>query len=777
MAKKKKRRGKKKPKKKKDKVNKVKSLEGMLKPDYIVMESPFKRIPTDKLYEGIKVFAEKEKEEFNKSLYELKNLIKSFDVCDLTTWFSMYCLTTPLGTRKEKPDSILQFHVELLQAIALQESFDINEWRPVLPQDAQKIEELLKTLSQSFFNQRYGEIDFTNEIEARKMFIIESMRSSTFAIRNWGYPDQIIRIVSNLFSSIDDDIKTVTGVSIVNLIKMCENIIARIEERINEHVKKTSKLLRLKKLNDIIDTYLTNFPTVKNSKEDLLKLSKKFKNKKDFIWSLICHSDLFIRDIYIFNLQECLDAYPDNINPEALAAVLETWSLERGGLKDYRTEHLFLANPIWSKPLIKLEDNKFCWPIPGLFFHCCFDLMESVFCHDSKLREKYEKRRSQFLEQAIENLFLEAFPQAEVHKGSQWHNEKDDKGYENDLLIVIDSFAIVVEAKSGKISAPARRGAPSRLKKKIKELIIEPSIQARRFAKYLETECLSKVIKFPSKHGGINKVDLTNVRYILTLGVTLESFSPLATMLPELYECGFIDSKSDLSPNMSLADLEIIFDLLETSCEKIHYLVRREQFERNATYYADEIDLLVFYLQNGFNIGDQEFNQHNLFLYGISKEVDNYFLSKYYPKEEAVRKPRPRRTQWWDDIINKLESKKILRWTEMALILLNVSYTDQKKFEKNFRKVKKDVDIHWKKPGHHNSVILYTGPQQRRQIVIGLAYKNIDREERNLRIKNIAIESMEKEGLSKALVIGVDVGKNDYPYSILAVIGDDSIKI
>ena len=65
---------------------------------------------------------------------------------------------------------------------------------------------------------------------------------------------------------------------------------------------------------------------------------------------------------------------------------------------------------------------------------------------------------------------------------------------------------------------------------------------------------------------------------------------------------------------MALTDLEIVFELLPRVHEKLHYLERRAEFEHNADYTADEIDLLAFYLQTGFNIGEDEYDGKNSFI-------------------------------------------------------------------------------------------------------------------------------------------------------------------
>ena len=761
--------------KKKDKDSRsgqIRTLKGMVTEKYVSSSSPFKDLEMDQIWELVKHVSDQNKHEFKKVLDELKEYIKPFDLLSLVSWFSYYCLTAAPGINPEweSQDIVLQHHIEILQALKLQESLEnLETWKPLLPENTQTINDLLKRLSLSFGLQR---LEYKNdELEQKKFSIIEGLRNNTMALRNWGYAKQITRIVEDIYRPIDEEIKKETGLSVICLIKMGVGVIRKIEDRINESRGHLIKILRSETAAELVDTYLASYPFIETSREDMLKLSVKFLSLQDFKNSLVCHTDVFLSDIFSLKLYDFVEAYEDEVNPETLEVLLDNWSISFGELKDYPTEYIFLSNPIWDKPLIKVDDKEYAWPIPGLFLHSCAPLMESIFSTKLKLKEKYEKRRGKFLEEDIERLFRASFKETQIFKNLKWDSIDDGKVYESDLLVVMDSFAIVVEAKGGKISAPTRRGAPNRLKREIQDLIVDPAKQARRFARYLENNLTKLVLK--NDNNEEVKVDLSNVKRVITLSVTLELFGNIQTQLKELREAGLIASE-DVQPCMSLADLEIVLDLLETSCEKIHYLTRRSEFEQKANYLGDEIDLLVFYLQTGFNIGETEFNGQPLMLSGASQLLDSYYLVKLDLRDlvasSSTQKPRPRRTQWWQDIITKLDIKRIPGWTEISYTLLNVSFEDQKKFERSFQKVKRETDLKWQKEGHLNSLILSNGPPQRQEIIIGFAYKNIDKETRNNRMKNSAVESIGRVGLKAALVVGVELPDNVYPYSVLAIV-------
>lgn len=737
---------------------------------FTLMPNPFAGLSETEVTKVVRNMAVEADKTFRDSFSRLQRKIRRSDPLLSLSWFATYFLSGPLGydPEVEKADPILQHHVEILQALTLVLPEDSFEHKPVTPSHARELEDLLRTTSRSFHIRRLASLREVESLKPRRRAaIIEAMRLHTQVVRNWGYPEQIAQIVRTVFAPLEEDIEKKTGVRVRHLIDMCLAIIRRSEDRLNAHRDLVRPILKARTAKQAVDRYLKVRPDVASERHRLLALAEEFESLEGFAGALICHTDMLLGDIYTFTLDDFVSAYPAPIARENLRTILVRWSHPFGSLTDFDPEHIFLANPIWARPLLQLSDEVFAWPIPGLFFHSCFGLMESVINGDSELVSRYEKCRSMFLEDEIEGLVRNAFATALVFRGCVWHDKETGKTYENDLLVVLDSYAIVIEAKSGRVTAPARRGAPSRLEAEIDELIAEPSEQACRFADFLKNHPAEH--QFTTVSGRTNNVDASQVRHVVRLGITLECLAALGTRLPELCASGFlVEDPAKLTPNISLADLEIIFEILEGLCTKIHYLVRRAEFDQNARYTGDELDLLVFYLKTGFNIGETEFKGPPLLLGPLSKELDPYFVTRAHGK--SAPKPSPRRTAWWDDILTRMESGPIPRWTDVGYIMLNVSYEDQRKFQRMFSVVKRNVIKNWQKRGHRNSLVLLSGPPQRRDVIVGLAYKNVDKNTRNGMMVSLAADEMRKAKVPMALVIGVDVDREDYPYTVLCLV-------
>ena len=88
------------------------------------------------------------------------------------------------------------------------------------------------------------------------------------------------------------------------------------------------------------------------------------------------------------------------------------------------------------------------------------------------------------MEEKVVEIIKRRFPESNTVSGVKWKFKGTE--YETDLITFLDSHALIVEAKSGKISDPALRGAPARLKKHIEEILVAPNIQSKRLKEKLE---------------------------------------------------------------------------------------------------------------------------------------------------------------------------------------------------------------------------------------------------------------------------------------------------
>src|SRR5215213_5906641 len=161
--------------------------------------------------------------QFEGAFADLQERLLQFEPLSLLATLSLYQLTAPPGRRTPRigREPLHQHHVELLQALILRHRRDNFPWMPTFP-DLAAFADLADLTSRMFFVRRIAPADSPPDGERRQ--IQESIRLQTQAVRNWGYPHQMWRIVADLFAPLNDRIETETGVRVADLQVMCRGI-------------------------------------------------------------------------------------------------------------------------------------------------------------------------------------------------------------------------------------------------------------------------------------------------------------------------------------------------------------------------------------------------------------------------------------------------------------------------------------------------------------------------------------------------------------------------
>lgn len=706
--------------------------------------------------------------EFKESLEKLVEKISSVDVLHLLSVLAFYGLSvgmTKTGkTSKNKNPTIRQSHVELVQALALRLSVSEQSSEPVQPHQVQEIWDLLISFDTAFNLKRLVQIQNAKTEQKKAVLQVQEwLRLHTNIVRNWGYFTRVISIAKRLYSDLDPLFKKSVGLEATSIIDVFEGLVLYVEEVNNERFQQIRTVFKARTIEEAIKTYHDIYD-LPGSVEEITALLRERGAAIEEVRSLILsHSELFLKNKFLFTIEELASSM--NVEPVALECALSKLSYQFGDLKDSNPEHFFLGNPVWTKPLIKLPTDTYFCVIPQLLFSFIFQSLDSLLSPEEIKDEVQDKCRPKFLENEIKRLFTEAFPQAVFKQNFKWKDSNVE--YESDFIMQIDSHLIIVEAKSGAVSRSALRGAPGSAKDDIQELLISPAIQSKRFADKI-IELKAKQV-FPETFQTLN-FDINGIERIIRLSVTLEDFATIQSQVSRLRDTGWIDKDFSAAPTIALADLEVVFDILTSVPQKIHYLVRRSELEEHMQYRGDELDLLGFYLETGFNLGKEEFEPREWMISGMSEKVDEYYVAL----DQGIirKKPTLELIKWWKDIQLRIKQRSPYRWLEVAMMLLNVSLDDQRKVEIEFKKITKNVKKNWRQPGHINSITIHL--PQRREAVGLLAFRESEQDQRREFMRNLAGQSFSETNAERCLVIGVNIDDRDwYPYSILGVFQRD----
>ena len=742
-----------------------------VKMKFVRMSDPFGNAPMEVRRKVAMEIATAAKARFEAAYPKLIEWFDTYDPPYILSFCILYFLSAPQGVDKEAVDGKLDFashHLELLQAFALM--------RPRAGTSAplkDRAKELQRTLNSITEDLGLAQLtvlrDDMSDTEVKKHFVINQMRSQTFAIRNWAYPDQTFAHLRAVFSGGLDEVlkREYGGASVVRLIDALAALAEETNGRLNAHLARLGPAIRAATYEECYAEYQKAFSLIRDDSDQMRDVFVRMcgSDLRSFKSLLMAHSDLFLDQVFTFTMDDIMKAYGDDSHRAGVLTMIQKLSYRFGDLAGRDRNHFLFSNPVLVRPFIDLENGSFFWALAGIVAHTLPAMLEELV--PPAERERYSATRASYLEDSVESLIRNAFPDGRVYRGSQWcPSPADPIQYENDILLVIDSTAIIFECKSHLVDAPARRGAELRLIDTLEDIVVSASDQAQRFADFLKAR--RQVHEFSTKSGAVNRVDTTRLVRFIPISVTYENLGFVSANLKEAVAAGLIEPGHSLVPSICITDLETTCEVLDSQAQRIHYLARRAEIEKTMKYHGDEMDLLAFYVENGFNVGELEDGDTFISIAMKSKELDPYFVAR--ADGVSVPKPSLRLTEWWKDLLSKVEQIRNEFWPEVAYVLLSVAYGDQQKFERGFHKLADRVDRGQVKE-KHNWMVLLSGTRAKRQYaVLGFPYKSIDREERNDMMKHMAAEVEEQTPVVGIVVLGINLDTIAYPYSVLAYI-------
>ncbi len=748
----------------KSKQNNKKSSPNTSEPVFRMVENPLANLSDEERRLLVEEMGKNSEKQFQESLTKLQEILRQYDLITLLSILSAYGLTAGLGNDGVKPSKhsnpLIQSHVETCQALALQVNTEELSVSPVTPDVVQQARDALVSIAPSFsFKRMTGKQVDAPEDQAAVVQLQEMVRSHTQMVRNWGYFSQVKIISKELYSSFDELLLEKVRFRASDVIYVFDFMVSSIEETLSVRMILLSELYRIKKPEDLVYKY---YEITEQSLEDADTFIEEYSVKsvpvKSIFMMLLSHYDLRLYKNYIFYPNDIGKAL--GISEQSVSAILDKFSYKIGGLAGFDVEHIFLANPVWDRPVIKLDKNQYFCPIPQLFFSFVLKSLDKIIEDIDK--DTLHDRRANYLEEKIEEIVKRRFPEANTVKGIKW--KQGDVEYETDIITFIDSYAIVVEAKSGRITDIALRGSKDRLKRHITEILVAPNKQSKRLRNRLH-----KLIEDPSLDDELRKklpINLDTIHKVLRISVTLEEFASLQANISSLKSTGWIPDDFEPCPTMNLADFETLFDILEHPVQIIHYLERRAEIEGILKYVGDELDLLGWYISTLLNFGNLHEENAELIITEMSSPLDKYYESK--DQGVVLPKPKPKMSDLFAGILEQLEQRHTHRWTEIGAILHRFSPDDQNKLIRMIRVQERVVQSSWMTE-EHNNVIVYGPPTSSEYALCYILYKNGNSEKRDAFIENSVKLGLEPDHVKTCLVIARNIDKNDLSYHFIGL--------
>ena len=754
-------------KKRQPEKSRVQGKSRTLGPNLQVVPNPFNGLSDEQRRQVFEEIVRNSEREYQEALGELRAILRRHHPLLVLSHMSCYGLSVAVDeaagmTKLDSEYEILPYHVEILQALSLQIDPDELSGEPFSPHVLTQIWDQVRRLCDAQNYRKFNRAGMDLRDDEKAVALAQDlMRGATQVLRNWGYHLQIKRIARELYSPFDAKLLEARGFSASDVFDVFVTMVTEVESRQTDH--RNTILILLKSSGTdrrlLVENYHELIGLDKEKAERFIDYIELKEAPLESVRSMVIgHYDLRLPDVYTFrtsSFAESLGLDEDKVN-----GILDEYALAWGALSEYETEHLHLSNPVWNKPLVKLGDREYFCALPAGFFSFVIPCMEAIL---SPFAAEVSDRRAEYLESKVAEIVEQRFPGSDIKRNFRWM--EDGKTYETDLIAFIDSFALVIECKSGKVTPPALRGAPDRLHKHVKELLIDPNEQSLRLKKRLEFLAANPTATDPIREE--IGYDVGKVRKIVRVSVCLEDFGSIQSSLKQLEDSGWLPADFSPCPTMNLADFETVFDILEHPVQIFHYMMKREAIESSVGYLANELDLLGWYLTTLLNIGDVKPDVH-ISMVDMAGPLDVYYNS--LDAGVTLDKPRPAISPLFSSIFSQLEERGIDRWTEMGVALNMFSPDDQSKITKMLVKLEKRVHKNWRNQGHHNMVMCIPSKASNYALAY-VMFKNGNAGQRREYMEDAAARALKSGHVQTVLVIGRNIDRNDAAYHTITLYG------
>ncbi|KHK96584.1 hypothetical protein LK09_14700 [Microbacterium mangrovi] len=336
---------------------------------------------------------------------------------------------------------------------------------------------------------------------------------------------------------------------------------------------------------------------------------------------------------------------------------------------------------------------------------------------EAPMDQHYMKHRGQHLEHRGMHAIVEAL-RPDVALANVVYRGPTGQRIEADGLVVIGQVAIVVEAKSNRLTPYARAGAPVRLWKELGPIISKAAEQAERLRALIAKDPsihIVSAVDVRTSPSGTRKnwdLDVSEVDEVFTIALSLEDLNYLVTVTSELVESGLIPKDSPSPWVVNIHDLEVTTRLLNRPAEFIHFLSRRRRASTmNNIQAADELDYVMHYLTEGlFPEGSPD---ATTLILNLTNDLDAWVFYTEGLRETPAPKPAQEIDPESDEILATLEEARPFGWLGASTSLLELEPGTRARIAHEARRLR-DLTA---ADGELHSMYLETSPAPMRPLI------------------------------------------------------------
>ena len=243
----------------------------------------------------------------------------------------------------------------------------------------------------------------------------------------------------------------------------------------------------------------------------------------------------------------------------------ENFSFSPPANKDYMGPGYF--NVINSKPLIKLDEDRYFVPINYLVAEAIYESPSYWMFEDQAYKNLLAKHRGQVGEEITYDFLSKVFGVDNTYKSVKISSKKGETATDIDVLCLLGSKALCVQVKSKKLTLSAKRGDTDQLTKDFKGAVQDAYNQGLISRKKI----LDRNVKFYRENGEEMKIS-EEINDVYIMGITTENYPALT------HQSSIMLQKDDSDPFplfLSVFDLELLAHYLNDPYDFLYYVRQR----------------------------------------------------------------------------------------------------------------------------------------------------------------------------------------------------------
>lgn len=607
---------------------------------------------------------EKERREQEERREQLLNILSRVDPFDLLARASLTYLAFNPDTDKEWEHDRSPAHVEYLALQVLgtgsprSTTTDPAESSRLTFEALDVVRSLFK--SASFLTTLEGLKARRAGVDAARVDYSVRARLESLIVRGSAYAEHLVRILHGCLDPFDKDCRSLLGFTASEAVTLTygipELIADRIQPRWEQAVARHDEVIRdWKRARRSRETAGGRFPK--------WMLDLPFRKAKEQI-GLLLSSWLFAdaRSIASFTSED-LGSHC-SVDASACDAFLRAFTCPQGL---FRVEHHAFpggGHPLTTRPIID-TGGTYILAVPSSMLDAIRPRMEDLLQEDRDIWNRYIDHRGRWVEREATTLLTKVLPGSLSWQRIPWRSSRTNG--EVDSLVAADDLTFRVQCKAGRLTAPARRGAPERMRRNVGELIEDAARQHLALDAALLTED-AKAIGFTDAQATALKARLQ-----IEAIVCLDDVTVWATEAHELRRLGVLSPDRQVPWVIALSDLMVVTDLLEGS-EFVHFLLRRQRLERDGRMTAhDELDWVGHYISEGLYFDsyfEGERPPHLFRLLSYTEPIDAWYFTREGIRSVAAPKPARQIPPHLARFLRRLEQERPRHWIFAAIALL-----------------------------------------------------------------------------------------------------------